>query len=163
MCCLFICLFIFSLFIYLPRMKTIKVRRGLFFFFSYCSSTFFDIDYFSFCSLFGTSLCSDGWICYKKAFTKVIYFFGKRSKSLLWKRIKGKLHSFWTQRTTEYIDEEFKMTENRKTSKVFVAVSQSTHSQVIIGESPLKGYVLASYAFWRPGNTWSMFEYRGPV
>lgn len=32
MCCLFICLFIFSLFIYLPRMKTIKVRRGLFFF-----------------------------------------------------------------------------------------------------------------------------------
>ena len=29
----------------------------------------------------------------------------------------GKLHSFRTQRTTEYIDEEIKMTENRKTSE----------------------------------------------
>lgn len=161
---LFVYLFIYFFFIYLfTKDEDHQSPSRFVFFFSYCSSTFFDIDYFSFCSLFGTSLCSDGWICYKKAFTKVIYFFGKRSKSLLWKRIKGKLHSFWTQRTTEYIDEEFKMTENRKTSKVFVAVSQSTHSQVIMGESPLKGYVLASYAFWRPGNTWSMFEYRGPV
>jgi len=64
----------------------------------------------------------------KKTFTKVIDFFGKSSTSFLWKKIKGKLHSFRTERTTEYIDEEIKMIENHKTSEVFVAVSQSTHS-----------------------------------
>ena len=87
----------------------------------------------------------------KKNNTLKWFFFWKKVQKFLLEKNNGKLHFFWTQGTTEYIDEEIKMTENRKTSKVFVAVAQSTHSQVIIGEIPLKGYVLASYAFWRTG------------
>lgn len=80
---------------------------------------------------------------------KVINFFWKKFHKFLVGKIKGKLHSFRTQRTTEYIDEEIKMIENRKTSEVFVAVSQSTHSGHIKWE-PHRGLCLGD-AFWRTG------------
>ena len=41
-------------------MNTKKVDQGLFFFLLSFFHIFFDIDYFSFCGLFGTSLCSGG-------------------------------------------------------------------------------------------------------
>ena len=67
-------------------MNSIKVRRGLFFLSLIVPHIFFDIENFSFCNLFGTSLCSDGFAI-KKAFTKVIFW--KKLHKFLLEKIKG--------------------------------------------------------------------------